>query len=73
MIDIFSTARTRHTYQTADFGSVLVQQQEIVGQFRQLETILCHVQDVRVHIDVVYSEGVDRQDLLELYLCIAEI
>ena len=40
---------------------------------REVEVFLRDIEDVRVHVDVVYPVRVDRQDLLELNLGVGEI
>lgn len=42
-------------------------------KLRQIQSILCHIEDVRVDVDVIYPEGIYSQDLLELDLSTSEI
>jgi hypothetical protein len=61
------------TDQAAHFWSILVQQEEVMCQLGQVKPVLCHVEDVRVHVNVVHPEGIYREDLLELDLSVAKV
>ena len=42
-------------------------------KLRKVEAVLCHVENVGVDVDIVYSEWVYSENLLELDFCVAEI
>ena len=54
------------TDDTADFRTVLVDGEIIVGEFRQRGTVLCDVEYVRKNVNVVNTVRVDGKYLPEL-------
>jgi hypothetical protein len=56
------------TDETTDFWPILVDLQELVCQFRELNPVVCDVQDIRINIDIVDPMRIKRKDPLELLL-----